>query len=269
MQVRRDLLRHFPHMGERALGLARGAGVGPPSLAALLAATLEVGDGLAVAADGERTRGGTLLLRTLTRGAPVWIRHSAPDVDHRSVEAVLPWRVPAVIGVNEHGIAATATVLPATPMSIDRCAAPALLLVQDCLQRFDRLEAAAEWCQRRPAGGRASILLADASGRVASVRIEGRDRALLSPREGLCFGVAGQAEVEALRQGCAARSPLDVEALAAAGLEGLHGAELALVADPERRGLAVVRRGVDPEWHFVAAAGEPASSGASAPSAHV
>lgn len=263
-RVRRDLMRHFPHMGERALGLARGARVDAASLAALLAPSLDAGDGLAVAAGGGRTGVGPLLLRTLFRETPLWVRHSAPDLDHRSVEVVIPWRVPAVIGVNEHGLAATATMQPATPMSIDRCAAPALLLVQDCLQRFDRLQTAAEWCRRRPAGGIASILLADMTGRVASVRVEGRERGLGGPKDGLCIGGEGQAGVEALGKACAARAPLDAEALAAAGLDGGHGMGVAVVADPLRRAIALVRHGMDPEWHALDEA-PPAAPGLDSP----
>ena len=63
------------------------------------------------------------------------------------------------------------------------CAAPAALLAQDCLQRFDRVEKALEWLERRPAGGRARFALADATGAAALFEIDGAERKRAEPRE--------------------------------------------------------------------------------------
>jgi hypothetical protein len=87
---------------------------------------------------------------------------------------------------------------------------PAPLLVQDCLARFDSLEAAAEWCTGRPAGGRAAIALADAAGRAVAVEVDGDARRVVRAEEGLvAVGVARDAAGK-LRAGAS----LDVLALA-------------------------------------------------------
>ena len=80
-----------------------------------------------------------------------WIvRRSLPEIGFASVELTLPWLAPAVAGVNEKGLA-VAIVPEAAERAALAFSPPALLLVQDCLQRFADLESALEWCARRPA----------------------------------------------------------------------------------------------------------------------
>jgi hypothetical protein len=100
------------------------------------------------------------------------VRESAPDSDYRSLELVALTHVAPFVGVNEHGLAVGAVLL-ATGSEF---AAPASLLAQDCLQRFDGVEKALEWLERRPAGGRARFALADATGAAAIFEIDGADR---------------------------------------------------------------------------------------------
>jgi hypothetical protein len=47
--------------------------------------------------------------------------------------------------------------------------APAGLLVQECLQRFEDVEAGMGWCQDRPVSGEGTILLADLEGHRGAV----------------------------------------------------------------------------------------------------
>jgi hypothetical protein len=172
---------------------------------------------VAVAAGPERTRGGALLARALDlpvgSDARFVTRRSAPEGDYRSVELVLPWLVAPVAGLNERGLAAAGTSIPPGRRALSPCAAPALFLVQDVLQRFDSVQKAVEWCQRRPAGGSASILLADAAGDVACVIVDGRRRTVRRGADGLLVGVGRQLRCAAVSKACQDDAPLDAEAL--------------------------------------------------------
>jgi hypothetical protein len=252
-RVRRDVARYFPHMSERAGGLAQAARVGTASVAALLARSFETHGGACVAAEPERTRGGALLGRAVTLqggdpGAALWVRHSAPEGAYRSVEVVLAWGVPALLGVNEHGLAVTAAMEPSPAESLSRCAAPAQLLAQDCLQRFDALDKAVEWIERRPAGGRCSLLLADGSGRTVLMTVDGETRRLGAGEAGLCCAGAPAAERLALEKVCASEPRLDPGSLVGA-LEAVQPAAVAhLVADPLGRRIGVAAPGGDLRW---------------------
>ena len=205
-RVDRDLRRHFPHMAERLDGLARGAGIRSGDLAALLARELST-----AAAPGPGSSPGLLVALVPGQGgAPivgrtlpdrsVTARTSTPDHDYGSREFVLPWLVPPLAGRNEQGLCVLGASLPTGGIAEVSCAAPALLLVQDCLQRFDSTEKAIEWCEGRPAGGRAVLLIADAAGDVAEVEIDGEDRRVQRPSDGIVIVSRTAAEGEALRK---------------------------------------------------------------------
>jgi hypothetical protein len=254
VRAARDACRFFPHMAERLAGLALGAGVPRAALVARQVRAARVPPaGWLVAGAPERTGDGSLLGRALTGGlaAPsAWmVRRSEPDNDYHSVEVAAAWAVPALAGVNEHGLAAAATHSAASPAAFTACAAPAELLVQDCLQRFDTVEKAVEWCVRRPAGGRARILLADASGSLAAVAVEGAARRVLAPEGGVLLGLAAEPAVAALGKAAAARAQLDAAALggllaAAAGHRAVR-----LLLDPPRRRLGLLLPGARaPRW---------------------
>jgi hypothetical protein len=251
----RDARSHFPHMSERLAGLARGARVPRAALEALLARELGAGGAasggaLGLAAAPERTGGRVLLGRTLpvaaSGGGPPWIvRRSAPEHDWRSVELAAPWLVPALAGVNERGLAVAALGFPPAAGSLAACAAPALLLAQDCLQRWDSAEKAIEWCERRPAGGSAALLFADASGDLALVEVEGPGRRVARGRDGVLAATGAAARAAELEKSCAAEAVLDETSLAALLAAG---AEAAVVLDCGERCLAVggVRHPVAP-----------------------
>jgi hypothetical protein len=175
-ETQRDTLRFFPHMAERSAGLARGAGVSPLALAELSALPEAApADALRIVA-GARGPG---IARALPREALVVLRESAPDTDYRSLELVASERIAPFLGVNERGLAVAAALLGGPGGG---CAAPASLLAQDCLQRFDRVDKALEWLERRPAGGRALFLLADATGAAAGFEVDGDARQRSAPR---------------------------------------------------------------------------------------
>ncbi len=166
----RELFRHFAHQAERLEGLAQGSDLPLDSLV-----ELQLRLQLRVAAGGEMGK------------EPGWIvRESRPVVGFRSLELTLAWLVPAVAGVNEAGLAVLAP-LPDGAASAPRRdgAAPPLLLVQDCLARFENLAGALDWCRKRPVEGEQTIYFGDASGARATVEIRGRERRVeISPEMG-------------------------------------------------------------------------------------
>jgi hypothetical protein len=172
----REFFRHFAHQAERLEGLAQAADV---PLDSLLALQLRAGAG-ALAGD--------------ELGDAAWIvRESRPVVGFRSLERTLAWLVPAVAGVNEAGLALLAPLPSAGARESAAAAAgsrsggpgsaplravdaPSMLLVQDCLARFEHLAGALDWCRKRPVEGDQTIVLAEASGGRGAVVFRGRER---------------------------------------------------------------------------------------------
>jgi hypothetical protein len=245
-RIARDLERFFPHHAERTQGISLGARVPEAALAAELAALLAGDAGLAAAAGG-------LVARSIPAPAgPLLLRESAPDNDYRSLELAPAWSAAAWIGVNEHGLAASATTLPAAEASLAGCAAPAQLLVQDVLQRFDSVEKALDWALRRPAGGHASLLLADASGSLGAVEVDGPTRRTLGAGEPVRVGFGPAPAAAALAKALSEARALDAESLARTLAEAAGGAPLVAVADPAGRRLGLLRPGTALEWHGLA-----------------
>ncbi|MBM4384350.1 MAG: hypothetical protein FJ091_13420 [Deltaproteobacteria bacterium] len=175
--VERDTYRYFPHMAERTAGFARGAKVPVLALAEISALPERApADALRVVT-GAR---GPALARALPPDALIALRESAPDTDYRSLELIALAHVAPLLGVNEHGLAVGAVLLGAPA---GECSAPAALLAQDCLQRFDRVEKAVEWIERRRGGGCALIVLADTTGAAAAVEVEHAERRRVAPPE--------------------------------------------------------------------------------------
>lgn len=162
----RELFRHFAHQAERLEGLAQAADVPLDSLLEL-----------------------QLRMRTLDGGPGFIVRASRPVVGFRSLELTWPWLVPAVAGVNEMGLAVIACPPSAArsgdPPSHREGQAPPVLLVQDCLARFENVAGALDWCRKRPVEGEQVLLLADASGARAEVLVSGRLRPIESGARGL------------------------------------------------------------------------------------
>ena len=80
----------------------------------------------------------------------------------------LPWLASAVAGVNEGGLAMAIVPEPGSEAG-ETFAPPAILLLQDCLQRFADVDSALGWCARRPAAAGVSLLVADERGDRAAV----------------------------------------------------------------------------------------------------
>jgi hypothetical protein len=209
----RDATRFFPHMAERAEGIARGARVSSADVAALLARECRGGGKTLVGIRAEGSGSGVSIALSSEREAPLFVRRSQPENGYRSLEIGIPWRVPALAGVNQHGLAVAASGMVSSSEQLSTCAAPAALLVQDCLQRFDGVEKALEWCERRPAGGDASILFADANGALARVDLTGELRQVHRDMDGILLGAGPPARVASVEKACRASERLDAEAL--------------------------------------------------------
>lgn len=270
------------------MGLARGAGVGSARLAALLAQSPPPGAS-AVARKGAREAGGSAAAQVGyhqgtggsadaeraedVRGArlncslplqcgrgldDLVLRHSAPDNDRASVEIALAWQAPALVGVNADGLAVCALPGVAGGMALPSgagareggCAAPALLLAQDCLRLFDQTPNALEWIRSRPAGGCCTLLLADATGRIAGAVVAGARRGELEAQNG-CIAVSSATDGDGATGGS--------DDAAADGVEADDGAtggsampnSLRVFADPLGRRLGVQTPGGALVWHQV------------------
>jgi hypothetical protein len=232
----RELFRHFAHQAERLEGMARRADVPLDSLLELhlrlRAGGVQAGllarrstlcarnareDGakrtvherpLPIAKRTVHERPLPIAKRTvLERSLPAangdevgWIvRESRPAVGFRSIEITLPWLVSAVAGVNEGGLAVAAGPMLWGAAGLGGWA-PSVLLVQECLQRFEDLGGALDWCRKRPVEGEQSFVLADASGATATVLATGRERSVQAG-EGELYLEGGELPAEPAARG--------------------------------------------------------------------
>jgi hypothetical protein len=236
--LHRDLRRYFPHQSEWLEGLAIGAGVPLRALVRSLAQSCDPAEpqGVAIGAVSGASVG---IASAVPRGA--LLRRVAPEGRFRSLEAALPAATAPVIGVNEAGLAVAVAEQRSLPGPF---APPIALFARDCLERFERVEPALDWCLSRPAAPGGSLLLADAHGELAGVYASGPERRPLRPLSWLVLGDANLelAKAESLATG-------NLEPALAQALAELPRAGLAMIADPVGRRLRVAGG----EWITVAA----------------
>jgi hypothetical protein len=246
----RDVERHFPHLAERMAGLARGAGAPRMALVVALARASCEPAFLFRPARALATRSPRALLAgrfdlSADRCSVPVVRRSNPQAGFASLELTLPWLASCLGGVNAMGLAVLLAppglaLQPGAELRAEAaCRAPALLFVQQCLERFGCVDTAVDWCLTRPSEGSATILLADASGRLAGVELDEESRRLVDPASLDSGALAGEpgSLLPALLAGARAGAGVDAAADALA-----HRACLWL--DPAARALAVV---LDPE----------------------
>jgi hypothetical protein len=186
----RDVRRHFPHFAERAEALARAAGCGPIWNALADPASRAFALGL------EATGGSGL--RCVLPGAKRWLcREIESEGGYRSCGVTVPWLPANLAGLNEAGLCgAVAVEAPLFPtgsrfdgealessmgIPVPEVMAPGWLLLDQCLERCDRVERALSWCKRRPGGGRARVVFTDTRGDAAQLTIEGTRRLVSRP----------------------------------------------------------------------------------------
>ncbi|MEM7413246.1 MAG: hypothetical protein AAF430_23650 [Myxococcota bacterium] len=186
----RDVRRYFPHQAEWLEGMARAAGVPTHALIAGLADTPETAIAVVVTDDGVRVGATAVPDSTLRRVAPEG-RFGALEL--AAVTASQPW-----LGVNASGLV---VAFAARPGPKGRFAAPAAMLARDCLERFEAVGPALEWCLSRPAAPGGAMLLADAAGVAAGVDFSGAERRALPEDDGvLAFGLGDDVVAELRKQ---------------------------------------------------------------------
>ena len=209
----RDLRRYFPHQAEWLEGMARAAGVPMRSLVTRLGSP-RAGAAAALCCDGATRLGAVGAADSVVRRVSPEGRFASLEL--AAVTASHPW-----LGVNEVGLGVAVVEGRGVP---GRFAAPAALFARDCLERFERVEPALEWCLSRPAAPGGALLLADADGQVAGVDASRESRAPLSASgEVRAFGL-DDAAVATLGKARAGRTEAEaalVEGLAAAVAPGV------------------------------------------------
>jgi hypothetical protein len=233
----RELIRHYTHLAERMAGIATNADVPFDSVMELFNnATRGAGPGeelvapaIAVgAARCEQANGSPVVLRTLSGSdleSSAWIvRKSRPEVGFASAEITLPWLATAVAGVNEAGVAVAIAPRSASygggvnAGAVNPRNAPhAVLLVQECLQRFEDLDGCIDWCRKRNRSGNISLVIADAAGQLAQLEVEGTECRIAESVDGFAVDGASAQTDARLRAHYRDSAGIDLEALATVG----------------------------------------------------
>ena len=202
----REMIRHFTHLAERADGLALGANIPLDSLLRLQELSPSgKSDGWALCAADAGDGVGASLSLSLAESSGL-VRRSLPEVGFASLEVTSPWQVSAWGGVNEAGLAAC--IVPGAaegspPLDAPGQAVPAAasieLFVQECLQRFEDVEAGIGWCMDRPAAGEGTIVLGDAAGHRGAIRFARGNRTPERGQGGPLVAGNSEAILDALR----------------------------------------------------------------------
>ncbi len=252
--VARETIRHYTHLAERMDGVARGAGVPVDTILVLHARTACLGDdaietqpAVSISAIGLHDSPGVTLARSLPSrlfgDGGIVVRRSSPAVGFESVELAQPWLASSLAGVNAAGLAACMVPLPATSGPVVAGPSP-LLLVQECLQRFESVETALDWATSRPAWGFGTLLVADADGARAAVHFEGAKRRHERADEAPLAAGRPERIADALRDAAGSERLLDEKALCPPD-EAAAGAWVRLI--PTRRSLELRRPGAPRE----------------------
>ncbi len=241
-----ELRRFYPQQAETIEAMARASRVPVAWLIAKLAGNRWIttpADALVLAAASAITDRGALLARALPGDAIV--RRSRPESGFRSIEWTQPWRAAPLAGVNEAGLA-VACASSAGEVTGSRHAVPAALLAHDCLRRFDELDGAIDWLLVRPGGGKSMLVLADLSGEIAGVRVDGDERVVFRPADGLIVHTGGHARQAEIEKGLREASPL-----LGSDLGRFFGMPL-VVIEPARRKIALLggRAGAEADRWF-------------------
>jgi hypothetical protein len=233
-RLHRDLRRYFPHQSEWLEGLALGAGVPLRALVRALAASCGP-DAPRGAALGAAAGTAVRIASAAPRGAVA--RRVAPEGRFRSVEVALPTATSPTAGVNEAGLAVAVVAHGSLP---GRFAPPVALFARDCLERFERVDPALDWCLARPAAPGGSLLLGDAHGELAGVDANGPVRRALRSAGSLLVLSSLDVDTAALakRELFAATAELETT-LATVLASAAPAAGAAVIVDPAGRRLRV------------------------------
>jgi hypothetical protein len=192
------LAQDYPALGERLAGLAEGAGLCLPSAALLNAmepllsslggCTACPGACSAVAVRGRRSATAEPMIAHnfdyLPLAQPFYvIRASRPAGKRRALEFTLAPLVGAVDGMNDAGLCITYNYAYTTDTP-PRPAAPTSFAITAALESCATVAEAAEFITARPRWGGAMLLLADASGDIATLELSSTRSHLRRPAAG-------------------------------------------------------------------------------------
>jgi hypothetical protein len=195
----RSLERDFPRMNERLEGIAQGAGLQKknvllfnalePLLSTMGGCTASPGGACsAVAVRGKRTKTGEPMIARnfdyLPLVQPYYIvRESRPKGGLRSLDFTTVPLAGAVDGMNEAGLCITYDYAFTT--DTPPCfTAPLSMLIAEALEQCATVGEAAGWITTRPRWGGGLLMMADASGDIASLEISSTRSYLRRPAPG-------------------------------------------------------------------------------------
>jgi hypothetical protein len=192
------LRRDYPRMTERLEGIAEGAGLKPqaillfnamePLLASVGGCTACPGACSAVAVRGRRTRSGEAIIARNFDYLPLvqpyyTVRKSHPKGRLRTMEFTTAPLAGAIDGMNEAGLCITYDYAFTTDMP-ESLSAPISMLVCEALEQCATVSEAAKWIAAQPRWGGAILMLADASGDIASLELSSTRSHLRRPAAG-------------------------------------------------------------------------------------
>jgi len=246
-RLARDLRRYFPHQSEWLEGMARAAGV--PERALLRALAAGAGPD---AAPSAALAAGDAVRVVIPVPARSTVRLVRPEGRFASVELALPTAIAPLAGVNEAGLAVATVPRGWRP---GRFAPSVALFARDCLERFENVLPALEWCLSRPAAEGGMLLLADARGERVVVDASAPRRRAVAPVDGwLAAGLSGAPPPARVKRGDIADPDVLESALVTALAIHAPRVDTAGVLDPGGRRL----RTSGAEWIPVAGAGDAA-----------
>jgi len=252
----REIIRHYTHLAERMTGIARNADIRLDALMDLFFQNTGgasprnelVAEAFVFGAEAVEGRAeGGLVMRTLSGdsvdSSPWILRKSVPEVGFQSIEVTLPWLATSVAGVNDAGIAVAIAPRSASygggvnAGAVNARRAPhAVLLVQECLQRFDSLEGCVDWCNKRPRSGNVSLVIGDASQRLVQVEVEGDQCRIIEPLAGMLLDGASPSDTTRLQDHYRDQKQIDPDVIS--DLAKRTG-NLLVDLEPERRRLSI------------------------------
>lgn len=192
------LERDFPRMRERLEGIAKGAGLKPqsillfnamePLLASVGGCTACPGACSAVALRGRRTRTGEPIIARnfdyISLAQPYYtIRRSHPKGRMQSIEFTSAPLTGAIDGMNEAGLCITYDYA-FTMDTPEKFSGPISMLVCEALEQCSTVSEAAAWMAAQPRWGGAILMLADATGDIASLELSSTRSHLRRPAPG-------------------------------------------------------------------------------------
>ena len=192
------LSRDYPAMSQRLSGIAEGAGVSlkaiyllnalEPLLSLVGGCTTCPGACSAVAVRGRRSATGEPIIARnfdyLPLAQPYYaVRESRPQQKQRALEFTLAPSAGSVDGMNEEGLCIVYNYAYTTDTP-SATTAPISMAISEALERCSTVTEAAEWIPLRPRWGGGLLMLADATGDIASLELSSTRSHLRRPPPG-------------------------------------------------------------------------------------